>query len=130
MKTKCLAVWFQIKPNSLSGLIWVYIVCKVYQQMARAGKHTYNDKSPVLWAITFSIDYGQKNPFPFTFIKSTVGQAVHEAHTIIICMLGNFFRLFSSADLFQNQLSRKKSFRNTIKVSTVLIQIRPAVLFL
>ena len=85
--------------------------------MAQAGKHTYNDKSPVLWAITFSIDYGQKNPFPFTFMKSTVGQAVHEAHTIIICMLGNFFMLFRLLIFFQNQLFRKKSFRNTIKVS-------------
>ena len=67
--------------------------------MTLAGKHTYNDKSPVLWAITFSIDYGQKNPFPFTFMKSTVGQAVHEAHTIIIYMLGFFSCFFACGAL-------------------------------
>ena len=28
-------VWIQIKPDVLSGLIWVLTVCKVYQQTAK-----------------------------------------------------------------------------------------------
>ena len=29
----CQAVWIQIMPDVLSGLIWVQIVCKRYQQI-------------------------------------------------------------------------------------------------
>ena len=34
----CQAVWIQIMPAVLSGLIWVQIVCKDYQQMALISK--------------------------------------------------------------------------------------------
>ena len=30
--TECQTVWIQIRPNVLSGLIWVQAVCKSYQQ--------------------------------------------------------------------------------------------------
>ena len=36
------------------------------------------------------------------------------------CLLGNFACCFSAADLFQNQLFQKNSFRNTIRVSNIL----------
>ena len=30
--SECQAVWIQIRPDILSGLIWVQTVCKSYQQ--------------------------------------------------------------------------------------------------
>ena len=35
--TECQTVWFEIRPDILSGLIWVQTVCKGYQQTARGG---------------------------------------------------------------------------------------------
>ena len=34
----CQTVWNQIRPDILSGLIWVQTVCKGYQQMTLVGK--------------------------------------------------------------------------------------------
>ena len=31
--SQCQTVWIQIKPDILSGLIWVQTICKSYQQM-------------------------------------------------------------------------------------------------
>ena len=36
--SECQTVWCQIRPNILSGLIWVQTVCKNYQQMTLVGK--------------------------------------------------------------------------------------------
>ena len=36
--SECQTVWIQIRPDISSGLIWVQIVCKGYQQMALVGK--------------------------------------------------------------------------------------------
>ena len=33
ISTWCQTVWIQIRPDILSGLIWVQIVCKGYQQI-------------------------------------------------------------------------------------------------
>ena len=33
--SECLTVWIQIRPDILSGLIWVQTVCKGYQQMTK-----------------------------------------------------------------------------------------------
>ena len=44
--SECQTVWIQIRPDALSGLIWVQIVCKCYQQITPVGisfehpKHT------------------------------------------------------------------------------------------
>ena len=35
--SKCQTVWIQIRPDILSGLIWVQTVCKGYQQAALVG---------------------------------------------------------------------------------------------
>ena len=35
--SECQTVWIQIRPNVLSGLIWVQSVCKSYQQTALGG---------------------------------------------------------------------------------------------
>ena len=35
-------VWIQIRPDILSGLIWVQTVCKDYQPTALAGKEFAN----------------------------------------------------------------------------------------
>ena len=36
--SECQTVWVEIRPNVLSGLIWVQTVCKGYQQMTLVGK--------------------------------------------------------------------------------------------
>ena len=36
--SECQAFWIQIRPDVLSGLIWVLTVCKGYQQMTLVGK--------------------------------------------------------------------------------------------
>ena len=35
--SECQTVWIQIRPDILSGLIWVQTVCKGYQQMTLVG---------------------------------------------------------------------------------------------
>ena len=35
---ECQTVWIQIRPDTLSGLIWFQTVCKGYQQMTPVGK--------------------------------------------------------------------------------------------
>ena len=36
--SECQTVWIQIRPNILSGLIWVQTACKGYQQKILVGK--------------------------------------------------------------------------------------------
>ena len=36
--SECQTVWIQIRPDILSGLIWVQTVCKSYQQTILVGK--------------------------------------------------------------------------------------------
>ena len=36
--SECQTVWIQIRPDILSGLIWVQTVCKGYQQTTLVGK--------------------------------------------------------------------------------------------
>ena len=36
--SECQTVWFQIRPDVLSGLIWFQTVCKGYQQTTLVGK--------------------------------------------------------------------------------------------
>ena len=36
--SECQTVWIQIRPDILSGLIWVQSVCKGYQQTTQGGK--------------------------------------------------------------------------------------------
>ena len=38
IQSECRAAWIQIRPDILSGLIWVQTVCKGYQQMTLVGK--------------------------------------------------------------------------------------------
>ena len=35
---ECQTIWIQIRPDILSGLIWIQTVCKVYQQRNMVGK--------------------------------------------------------------------------------------------
>ena len=45
----CQTVWIQIRPDILSGLIWVQTVCKGYQQMTKvteAGKELNTEQLP------------------------------------------------------------------------------------
>ena len=42
----CQTVWIQIRPNILSGLIWVQTVCKSYQQMT------------LVWCVSYSHEWG------------------------------------------------------------------------
>ena len=46
--SECQTVWIQIRPDILSGLIWVQIVCKGYQQTTPVGKalnHSFSSLS-------------------------------------------------------------------------------------
>ena len=38
LPSECQTVWTQIRPDILSGLIWVQTVCKGYQQTTQVGK--------------------------------------------------------------------------------------------
>ena len=42
MPTEYQTVWIQIRPDALSGLIWVQTVCKGYQQTTLTGKELKN----------------------------------------------------------------------------------------
>ena len=37
-RNECQTVWIQIRPDAMSGLIWVQIVCEGYQQTTVVGK--------------------------------------------------------------------------------------------
>ena len=37
MTSECQTLWIQIRPDLLSGLIWVQTVCKGYQQITPVG---------------------------------------------------------------------------------------------
>ena len=39
ISSECQTVWIQIRPDILSGLIWVQTVCKSYQQTTLVGKY-------------------------------------------------------------------------------------------
>ena len=42
--SECQTVWIQIRPDILSGLIWVQTVCKGYHQLTTlVGKETFNN---------------------------------------------------------------------------------------
>ena len=49
--TECQTVWIHIRPNVLSGLIWVITVCNSYQQTTLVAKELileiFNDSSTV-----------------------------------------------------------------------------------
>ena len=38
LSSECQTVWIQIRPDKMSGLIWVQTVCKYYQQTTKVGK--------------------------------------------------------------------------------------------
>ena len=38
MSSECQTVWIQIRPDIMSGLIWVQTICKGYQQMTLGNK--------------------------------------------------------------------------------------------
>ena len=38
LSVECQAVWIQIMPDVMPGLIWIQIVCKGYQQTTLVGK--------------------------------------------------------------------------------------------
>ena len=40
IRAECQTVWIQIRPNVLSGLIWVQTVCKSYQQTTLGDKES------------------------------------------------------------------------------------------
>ena len=42
--SECQTDWIQIRPDVLSGLIWVQSVCKSYQQTTLGGKELNNKK--------------------------------------------------------------------------------------
>ena len=46
--SECQTVWVQIRPDVLSGLIWVQIVCKGYQQMTKVATSREGVNSKIL----------------------------------------------------------------------------------
>ena len=64
-----------------------------------------------------------------SFIVQVSNATAQDETLSTLCMLGNFFMLLlSSADCFKINFFAKKSFRNTIRVSHGLVQIRTDVL--
>ena len=53
--SECQTVWIQIRPNILSGLIWVQTVCKDYQQMTQRGKELISLLTTQLASFAFEI---------------------------------------------------------------------------
>ena len=52
--SECLIVWIQIRPDVLSGLVWVQTVCNCYQQMRLVGKElNYDIQNYVTEEITY-----------------------------------------------------------------------------
>ena len=78
--SECQTVWNQIRPDVLSGLIWVQTVCEGYQQTTLVGKEfydyfsNYQDLSKSIRAIredngTF---YSLSNPFLLNKLFNTI----------------------------------------------------------
>ena len=55
MPSVCQTVWIQVKPDSLSGLIWVQFVCKSYQ-LTTLGDNEFNAKISCT-GIIYRIEY-------------------------------------------------------------------------
>ena len=45
----CQTVWIQIRPDILSGLIWVQTVCKVYKQMIKVTASRQRVRYSTFW---------------------------------------------------------------------------------
>ena len=57
--SECQTVWIQIRPDILSGLIWVQTICTVYQQTALTGEELRNIKYVVNFYNFYCLtDYG------------------------------------------------------------------------
>ena len=37
MPSECQTVWIQIRPDTLTGLVWIQTVCRGYEQMTLVG---------------------------------------------------------------------------------------------
>ena len=53
--SECQTIWIQVKPDNLSGLIWVQTVCKGYQQMTLIGKDTHANISRRARGLSFGL---------------------------------------------------------------------------
>ena len=54
--SECQTVWIQIRPDVLSGLIWVQTVCKGYQQMTKVATSGKEFKPPLQPASVAQLD--------------------------------------------------------------------------
>ena len=48
--SKCQTVWIQIKPDILSCLIWVQLICKGYQRPTLVSRQIYAITAKISWA--------------------------------------------------------------------------------
>ena len=71
ISAECQTVWIQIRPDESSGLIWVWTVCKGYQQTALAGKELQDFEQIVATAT-----HNDHNPNTLMYLQSNRSWAV------------------------------------------------------
>ena len=98
----CQTVWILIRPDKMSGLIWIQTVCSRYQQTTLVGKEL------VYEVLLFHKTQYQKAFYPYSANHKT-------ADDIFGCGLLTFFKIF----IFQKTL-----FGTPPECQTVWIQIR------
>ena len=64
-KSECKTVWIQIRPDFLSGLIWVHTVCKGFQ---RTTKVATSRERVIFYCIIFQWDFTMMGGILFVFL--------------------------------------------------------------
>ena len=84
---QCQTDWVQIRPDILSGLIWVQTVCKGYQQIAKVTVSKEEFKwLPVNKCITYEIDGSYTGLDKYRVIQSNTDKIVDIYLPIIFSM--------------------------------------------
>ena len=76
----CQTVWIQIRPDILSGLIWVQTVCKGYQQMSKVAA---SEQRVQYRATCWCVGYTVKNWYQFLTTREYLVPIRHVFHTNI-----------------------------------------------
>ena len=82
--SECQTVWIQIRPNTLSGRIWVQTVCKGYQQTTLVGKElkTWRLKEKLLYPVVMHYLWFKSHvKHPVGFIQNNVSTAPQVCYT-------------------------------------------------
>ena len=129
IQSECQTVWIQIRPDILSGLIWIKTVCKGYEQTTLVGKELTGPMSWTgsifyhfdIWVFISQRDSSFEHPkHMFKLMGKNIITILRLTISLTHCLLGNFCCIFVICWSFWKSTFKKNSFRNTIRVSNSL----------